>query len=103
MAVLKITKDNFEALKKSGKTVLIDFSAQWCGPCRLVAPVIEEIGSEHPEFIVGKADVDEEPELSVRFGVMNIPTLVVLKEGRVTATAVGVRKKEEILAMLSGE
>lgn len=100
MSVVKITKENFEELKQSGKPLLIDFYAQWCGPCRMVAPVVEEIAGEHPEWIVGKIDVDDEPELSVSFGVVSIPTLVVLKGGAVTAQAVGVRTKDQILAML---
>ncbi len=101
MALIHITKDIFETeILKSEKPVLIDFFATWCGPCRMVAPTIEEIAEEHPEYVVGKVNVDEEGALAQAFGIVSIPTLVVMKEGQVTSQAVGVRTKEQILSML---
>ena len=100
MAALHINKNNFEEIKNSDRPVLLDFFATWCGPCKLVGPVIEEIAEENPQFIVGKINVDEEPELAAAFGVMSIPTLVVLKNGEITAKSVGAKSKKQILAML---
>ena len=97
---LHITKENFESVRNSGKTVLLDFFATWCGPCRMIAPFIEEIANERDDIIVGKINVDEEPALAEAFGVFSIPTLVVLKNGKVTKQAAGARPKESILAML---
>ena len=101
MVALKITKENFETeVLKSEKPVLLDFFATWCGPCKLVGPVIEEIAAEHPELTVGKINVDEEQELAASFQVMSIPSLFVLKYGKVTAQAVGASSKKQILAMI---
>jgi thioredoxin 1 len=102
MAVIEITKENFESeVLKSDIPVLIDFWAQWCGPCRMVAPVIDEISDEVTgRAKVGKVNVDEQPELAARFQVMSIPTLVVIKNGEVTGSAVGARSKQAILDML---
>lgn len=101
MSVLHITKENFEAeVLQSEKPVLLDFWATWCGPCRMIAPTIEEIAAEHPEIKVGKIDVDEQPELAAQFRVMSIPTLVVIKEGKITNQAMGARPKQQILALL---
>ena len=101
MSVLRITKDNFEELvKKSEKPVLLDFWATWCGPCRMVAPVVAEIAQERPDYVVGKINVDEEPELASEYGVMSIPTLVVLKNGEVVSKSAGARPKAQILSML---
>ena len=101
MSVQTITKENFEAeVLQSGKPVLVDFWAPWCGPCRMVGPVMEEIAAEHPGIKVGKVNVDEQPELARQFRVMSIPTLVVMKSGKVVNRAVGARPKEQILAML---
>ncbi len=98
---LKITKDNFEnEVMKSDKPVLIDFYADWCGPCRMVAPIIEEIAAEHPEYKVCKVNVDEEGELAQAFEVVSIPMLAVVKDGKITANAVGARPKTEILNLL---
>lgn len=102
MSVLKITKSNFEAeVMKSDKPVLLDFWASWCGPCRMVGPVVEEVAKETAEIAkVGKVNVDEEPELANSFKVMSIPTLVVIKDGKVTQTSVGVKSKQDILSMI---
>ena len=101
MSVQTITKENFEALVlQSDRTVLVDFWAPWCGPCRMVGPIVEEIASERADIKVGKVNVDEQPELSMQFGVMNIPTLLVFKGGQVANKAVGARPKEELLKLL---
>jgi len=100
MAVIKVTKDNYSDIKNSGKTVLLDFYADWCGPCRMVGPIVEEIAEENPQFLVGKINVDEEPELASEYGVMSIPTLVVLKNGEVVSKSAGARPKAQILSML---
>lgn len=101
MAVLHITKDNFQELVvNSTKPVLLDFWAPWCGPCRMVAPILEEMAEENDAIAVGKINVDEEMELAVRFGVASIPTLVVMRGGKAVATAVGYRPKADILRLL---
>ena len=100
MSVLKVTQNNFEEVKNSDRPVLIDFYADWCGPCRMVAPLVHEIADERDDIVVGKINVDNEPELAQKFGVMSIPTLVVLKGGEVAEQAVGARTKQQILAML---
>ena len=101
MAVLTITKENFEEeVLKSDKPVLLDFWATWCGPCRMVGPVIEQIAAEYPEIKVGKINVDEQNELAGAFRVMSIPTLVAVKDGKVVNQTVGVQPKAQILALL---
>lgn len=100
MAILHVTKDNFEELLNADKPVLLDFYADWCGPCRMVAPIVEEIANERDDIIVGKINVDEEGELAQAYGVMSIPTLIVLKDGKVTNQATGARPKAGILALL---
>ena len=100
MSVLKINKDNFEQIKNSDKPVLLDFFAEWRGPCRMVSPFIEEIAEENPQIVVGKINVDEEQELASEFGVFSIPTLIVMKNGEVVNQASGARPKAQILAML---
>ncbi len=100
MSVLKVTKDNFFDVKNSDKTVLLDFYADWCGPCRMVGPVVEEIAQENPQFLIGKINVDEELELAQAFGVMSIPTLVVLENGEVKTKSTGAKPKAQILSML---
>ncbi len=101
MSVVKITKGNFEnEVLNSEKTVLLDFYADWCGPCRMVSPIVDAISEEHPEYKVGKINVDEENELAATFGVMSIPSLFVIKNGEVAQQAVGARTKAQILDML---
>ncbi len=103
MSVIHVNKNNFNEVVSCGKPVLLDFYADWCGPCRMVAPVVEEIAAEHPEYAVGKVNVDDEGELAQQFGVMSIPMLAVIVDGKVVAQSVGARPKAEILAMLQGE
>ena len=102
MSVIKVNKANFEEIKSSEKTVLLDFYADWCGPCRMVSPLVDEIALENPQYIVGKINVDDDPELAQIFGVSSIPMLVVMKHGKIAAQAVGARPKQNILDMLKG-
>lgn len=102
MAVITITKENFDAeVKHSEVPVLVDFWAGWCGPCKMLSPVIDEISGEVSDKKVGKINVDEQPELAQAFGVMSIPTIMVFKNGEVTAKAVGVQPKQTILDMFN--
>lgn len=101
MSVITITNENFETeVLRCNQTVLVDFWASWCGPCRMLAPVIEEIAAEHPNMKVGKINVDEQEALSERFGIMSIPTLIVFKNGEATARLSGVQPKSVILQHL---
>ena len=101
MAALTITANNYsEEVLNSDKPVLLDFWAPWCGPCRMVVPIVEEIAKERPDIKVGKINVDEEVQLASQFRVMSIPTLVVMKDGKVVNQAIGARSKSAILAML---
>lgn len=102
MNAITITKENFESeVLNSDKPVLLDFWAAWCGPCRMVSPVVEEIAGEVSHAKVGKINVDEQPELASKFRVMSIPTLAVMKGGKVVNTMVGARSKNDILSMLN--
>ncbi|MBQ8303929.1 MAG: thioredoxin [Clostridia bacterium] len=100
MSALVVTKDNFSDILKSEKPVLLDFYADWCGPCKMVSPIVDEIAEENPQYLVGKINVDNEPELANEFGVMSIPTLVVIKNGEIVNQSAGARPKHSILAML---
>ena len=101
MSIAIIHQENFRSeVLEAKETVLLDFWAPWCGPCRMLMPLIEEIAAEHPEIKVGKINVDENPDLATEFGVMSIPTLIVMKDGKPVNQAVGGRSKAAILAML---
>ena len=100
MSVIKINKTNFDEIKNSEKRVLLDFYADWCGPCKMVSPIIDEIAEENPQYMVGKINVDENPELAIEFGVSTIPNLVVMEGGKVINQIAGARPKAAILKML---
>ena len=101
MAAINITQNNFHnEVMNSDKPVLLDFWASWCGPCRMVVPIVEQIAAERSDIKVGKINIDEEPALAMQFGIMSIPTLMVMKNGEVVTKAVGARPKDAILAML---
>ena len=103
MAVIELNKENLNEIINTEKTILIDFFATWCGPCRMVSPIVDEIAEEHPEYVVAKVDVDQNPELAAQFQVMSIPTLVVIKDKKVINQSAGARPKAQILAMLQGK
>ena len=100
MSVIKLSKENFSEIISGDKKVLIDFYADWCGPCRMVSPIIDEIAEENPEIQVCKVNVDENPDLAGQFGVVSIPTLVVMEKGEIKAKSMGAKPKAQILAML---
>ena len=101
MSVVNVTSENFDELVlKSDKKVLLDFWATWCGPCRMIAPAVEEVAEEYDSITVGKINVDEEMALATRFGITSIPTLIVMENGQVVDTALGFRPKESILKLL---
>ena len=101
MPAMNINKNNFQnEVMNADKPVLLDFWASWCAPCRMVVPIIEEIASERPDIKVGKINVDEQPELASEFGIMSIPTLVVMKNGKIVQQVSGARPKEAILTMI---
>lgn len=102
MSVIELNKKKFNTVINTDKKILIDFFATWCGPCRMVSPIVDEIAEEHPEFVVAKVNVDENPELAGEFGVMSIPTLVVIKDGKIINQSAGARPKAQIIAMLEG-
>jgi len=101
MSVININIQNFEQeVLNSNKPVLLDFWASWCGPCRMVAPIIDEIAEDRPDVKVCKVNVDEQPELASRFGIMSIPTLIVMKDGKIAQKSMGAQPKHQILSML---
>ena len=102
MSIVHITKENFQSVvKESVKPVLIDFWATWCGPCKMIAPIIDEVAAENPDLTVGKVNVDEAPELAQKFGISSIPTLLSFKNGSLAAQNIGYCTKETILGMIS--
>ena len=101
MSAININQTNFPAeVLRSDRPVLLDFWAPWCGPCRMVSPIVDEIAGERDDIVVGKVNVDEQNELAARFGVMSIPTLLVFKGGEIVSKAVGARPKAELLKLL---
>ena len=101
MAEITLTKDNFEKqVLRADRPVLVDFWATWCGPCRMLAPIVAEIAEERDDVTVGKVNVDDESELAARYGVSSIPTVILFKNGKVSATSVGYRSKAQLLAAL---
>ena len=100
MKPIVLNKNNFEEIKKNERLVLIDFYANWCGPCKMLSPIIDQIADEREDVVVAKVDVDKEVELAEKFGVFSIPTLVILKDGEVVHQSAGARPKAQILALL---
>ena len=101
MKAMHINKDNFhKEVLNSEKPVLLDFFASWCGPCRMVAPILDEIAAERQDIKVCKVDIDEQPELASRYRVMSVPTLMVMKDGKIVEQSIGARPKHQILAMV---
>lgn len=101
MSVVTVTKENFaQEVLQSDKPVLLDFWAVWCGPCRMVSPVVDEIAEENPDIKVGKVNVDEQPELAQKYGVMSIPTLIVFRDGQAVNQSVGARSKSALLSLI---
>ena len=100
MAVLMITSENFDEVKNSDKPVLIDFYADWCGPCKMVSPIVDQIAEENPDIIVGKVNVDDEQDLAQQFDVMSIPFVASFKGGQLHKSSVGVQPKEALLSLL---
>ena len=100
MSVITVTKDNFDTVTAENSLVLLDFWAVWCGPCKMIAPLLTQIAEERDDVVIGKVDVDSEMELAMQFGVASIPTLVVIKDGKPAGKAVGYMPKEKILALL---
>ena len=103
MSAIKINKNNFESVSSDNRPVLVDFYADWCGACRYLSPVIDEIASENPEYFIAKVNVDENPELASRFGIMSLPTLAVLKNGRLVQRSVGAKPKRQILRLIESQ
>ncbi len=101
MAVIHVNESNYQEIAESGKTVLLDFFAEWCGPCRMVSPLVERLSDEHPEIVVAKVNVDDEQDLAAQYGVMSIPTLVVLKDGKVAKRNVGAIPYDAIVKLVT--
>ncbi|MGN1134537.1 MAG: thioredoxin [Oscillospiraceae bacterium] len=102
MSVIKVSKSNFSEIQNSDKRVLLDFYADWCGPCRRVSPLVEEIARENPQYLIGKINVDEDPELAQAFDVSSIPTLVIMEGGKIVGQSVGAGSKSQIMELLEG-
>lgn len=102
MSAINVNKNNFNEILQSEKKVLLDFYADWCGPCRMVLPLVEQIAEENPQYVIGKINIDNEPELAQEFDVFSVPTLVVLEKGKVISQSSGARPKNQILELLEG-
>lgn len=102
MSAISVNKNNFDEIIKSEKKVLLDFYADWCGPCRMVLPLVEQIADENPQYVIGKVNIDNEPELAEKFEVYSVPTLVVIEKGRIVNQSSGARPKNQIIALLEG-
>ncbi|MBR4053401.1 MAG: thioredoxin [Clostridia bacterium] len=102
MSVKKLNREEFEKVRKEEGLILLDFYADWCGPCRMVAPVVEEVSQLREDVLVGKINVDDEEALAREFGIVSIPTLIVLKNGKIQKQVAGVRTREQILELLEG-
>ena len=100
MPIYNVTEDSFKKIKDSGERVLIDFYADWCGPCKMVAPILSEISAENPQLVIAKVNVDQLTSTAIEYGVQSIPTLVVMENGKAVNKAVGFRSKEQILDLL---
>ncbi len=100
MSVLNVNKNNYDQIRNCEKTVLLDFYADWCGPCRMVSPLVDQIAEENPQYFIGKINVENEPEIANAFGVSSIPMLVVIKNGKIVNQSVGAKPKQQILDML---
>lgn len=100
MPIYNVTKEGFEKIKESGQKTLIDFYADWCGPCKMIAPILHEISEENPELIITKINVDELTDIAISYGIQSIPTLLVMENGEITNKAIGFRTKEQILDLL---
>ena len=100
--IIKVTKDNFESVKNGDKPLLLDFYADWCGPCRALSPIIDQIAAERTDITVGKINVDEQGELAAAFGIVSIPALIVIKDGEIANRATGARPKAQVLALIDG-
>lgn len=100
MPIYNVTKESFEKIKESGQRVLIDFYADWCGPCKMVAPILHEIEEENKELIIAKVNVDEVTSVAIEYGIQSIPTLLVMENGEIVNKAVGFRTKEQILELI---
>lgn len=102
MSAINVNKNNFNEILQSEKKVLLDFYADWCGPCRMVLPLVEQIAEENPQYVIGKINIDNEPELAQEFDVFSVPTLVVLEKGKIISQSSGARPKNQILELLEG-
>lgn len=100
MPIYKVTKEGYEKLKDTPAKMLVDFYADWCGPCKMIAPILEEIGKEMPDLIIMKINVDELTEVAIQYGIQSIPTLLVMEKGEVKNKAIGFRTKEQILDLI---
>lgn len=100
MPIYNVTNESFEKIKESGQKVLVDFFAEWCGPCKMIAPILHEISEENPDLVIAKINVDEMTEVAIKYGIQSIPTLLVMQNGQVVNKAVGFRSKEQILEIL---